>query len=144
MGAPAVDVSKHTLTAAQHKQMQDPHTDSRWAGIKWTVYRGIAYDITAFIPRHPGGEWLVNLAVGRDCTALFESYHLRHDIALQAFGKLPQLEGFPVDAVPRAPYPADSKLYSGMTRPGLACVGVACLPCACLAVLLLRGAAVEG
>lgn len=95
-------------------QQQDPATDKRWAGIKWTIYRGKAYDITNFIARHPGGEWLVNLAIGRDCTALFESYHLRHDVAVQAFNKLPVLEGFPVDAVERAPYPADSKLYTGV------------------------------
>lgn len=103
--------------AAAQEQVQDVHSDPRWAGIKWTIYRGIAYDITSFIPRHPGGEWLVNLAVGRDCTALFESYHLRHDIALQAFGKLPQLADFPVHAVARAPYPGDSKLYSGRGTP---------------------------
>jgi fatty acid desaturase (delta-4 desaturase) len=113
MVATPVAASKLAPAAAQEQQLRDVHTDPRWAGIKWTIYRGVAYDITAFIPRHPGGEWLVNLAVGRDCTALFESYHLRHDVALQAFNKLPQLEGFPVDAVPRAPYPADSKLYSG-------------------------------
>lgn len=43
--------------------------------------------------------------------ALFESYHLRHDIAVQTFNKLPVLEDFPVDAVPQAPYPGDSQLY---------------------------------
>lgn len=102
--------------AAAQEQVQDVHSDPRWAGIKWAIYRGIAYDITSFIPRHPGGEWLVNLAVGRDCTALFESYHLRHDIALQAFGKLPQLADFPVHAVARAPYPGDSKLYSDIKQ----------------------------
>eukprot|EP00882_Tetradesmus_deserticola_P023525 GHRQ01025604.1.p1 GENE.GHRQ01025604.1~~GHRQ01025604.1.p1 ORF type:complete len:129 (+),score=38.95 GHRQ01025604.1:251-637(+) len=121
MGAPALAAGKREPTAAQQAKPLDPHSDPQWAGIKWTIYRGIAYDITAFIPRHPGGEWLVNLAVGRDCTALFESYHLRHDIALQAFGKLPQLNDFPVDAVPRAPYPADSRLYSGEGRRRPAC-----------------------
>eukprot|EP00775_Hariotina_reticulata_P000074 gene74-222_t len=89
----------------------DPNIDARWSSIKWTVYRGKAYDITDFIPRHPGGEWLVNLAIGRDCTALFESYHLRQELAVQAFNKMPVLEDFPVAAVPRAPYPGDSELY---------------------------------
>lgn len=67
------------------------------------MYRGKAYDLASFIPHHPGGEWLINLAVGRDATALFESYHLRCDTAAAVFGKLPVLEGFPVDSVPRAP-----------------------------------------
>ena len=89
-----------------------PNEDPRWKGLKWTVYRGVAYDITDFIQRHPGGSWLITLAVGRDCTALFESYHLRHDTAIATFKKLPVLEDFPVDMIPRAPYPNDSKLYS--------------------------------
>jgi cytochrome b involved in lipid metabolism len=44
------------------------------------VYRGTAYDLTAFVDRHPAGSWLINLALGRDCTALFESYHLRPEV----------------------------------------------------------------
>lgn len=46
----------------------DPKADPRLDKIKWTVYRGKAYDITDFVDRHPGGQWLINLAVGRDCT----------------------------------------------------------------------------
>ncbi|KIZ05268.1 inoleoyl-CoA desaturase [Monoraphidium neglectum] len=77
--------------------------------------------------RHPGGQWLINLAVGRDATggltsphiaarishpaALFESYHLRHDVAAAVFQKLPVLNGFPVNSVPQAPRPNDSQLY---------------------------------
>lgn len=39
--------------------LQDP----KWCDTKWTVYRGVAYDLTEFLERHPGGNWLVNLAV---------------------------------------------------------------------------------
>jgi len=70
-------------------------------GVQWTVYRGVAYDLTSFIDRHPAGNWLINLGVGRDCTALFESYHLRPEVAVAHLKRLPVLEGFPVDAVPR-------------------------------------------
>jgi cytochrome b involved in lipid metabolism len=28
----------------------------------------VAYDITDFADRHPGGRWLINLAIGRDAT----------------------------------------------------------------------------
>ena len=50
--------------------------------VQWTVYRGVAYDLTAFIDAHPAGNWLIQLGLGRDCTALFESYHLRPEVRL--------------------------------------------------------------
>jgi len=90
----------------------DPWSDAKWAGMKWTVYRGVAYDLTAFIDRHPAGSWLINLAIGRDCTALFESYHLRPDVAVAHLRRLPALPDFPVAAVPKMPYPNDSELYN--------------------------------
>jgi Cytochrome b5-like Heme/Steroid binding domain len=46
----------------------DPWEDDKWTRYKWTVYRGVAYDLTSFIERHPAGSWLINLAIGRDCT----------------------------------------------------------------------------
>ena len=51
-----------------------------------------------------------NLAIGRDCTAPIESYHLRPEVSTARFNKLPVLEDFPVTAVPRAPRPNDSPL----------------------------------
>lgn len=36
----------------------------------WTVVRGYVYDITKFIPNHPGGKEIVK-ACGKDGTALF-------------------------------------------------------------------------
>ncbi len=152
--------------------------DEEWSSLKWTVFRGVAYDLTDFIPRHPAGAllascaraalaraaraglaqapglsssvllrealrqahacwgaathglgqaagapcrlrgshalhmagpgsgarvrvgccnptlpyragaWLVKLAVGRDCTALFESYHLRPEVRPRRLGKI--------------------------------------------------------
>jgi acyl-lipid (7-3)-desaturase (Delta-4 desaturase) len=92
-------------------ELEDPWEDSKWTQYKWTVYRGVAYDLTSFMDRHPAGSWLLNLSLGRDCTALFESYHLRPDVAVARLARLPKLEGFPVDAVPVAPRPNDSALY---------------------------------
>jgi cytochrome b involved in lipid metabolism len=37
--------------------------DSKWSDVQWTVYRGKAYDLTAFLKSHPGGNWLINLAL---------------------------------------------------------------------------------
>lgn len=76
------------------------------------MVRGVAYDMTPYLDRHPGGRWLLNLAIKRDATALFESYHLRPDVAMAQLKRLPILHGFPVDAVPRSPYPNDSELYN--------------------------------
>ena len=92
-------------------ELSDPWEDAKWTQYKWTIYRGEAYDLTSFMDRHPAGSWLLNLALGRDCTALFESYHLRPDISVARLRRLPKLEGFPVDAVPVSPRPSDSELY---------------------------------
>ena len=76
------------------------------------MYRGVAYDLTAFIDNHPAGSWLINLSLGRDCTALFESYHLRPAVAVARLKSLPTIPDFPVAAVPEAPRPNDSDLYN--------------------------------
>ena len=40
----------------------------------WTVVHNKVYDITSYIPHHPGGE-IVKFCAGRDGTDLMESYH---------------------------------------------------------------------
>jgi len=162
---PALIMCSQVPACAAHACADEP-----WSSLKWTVFRGVAYDLTDFIPRHPAGAllascaraaltraaraglaqgsgpassvllrddlrqahacrgaathglgqdagapcrlrgshalriagpgsgarvrvgcynptlpngagaWLVKLAVGRDCTALFESYHLRPEV----------------------------------------------------------------
>ncbi|GLC37938.1 hypothetical protein PLESTF_000608400 [Pleodorina starrii] len=106
--APAADAPPKTSVPSGG----DPWEDEKWSKLKWTVYRGVAYDLTPYMDRHPGGRWLLNLAVGRDATALFESYHLRPEVAVAHLKRLPVLEGFPVEAVPRSPRPNDSELYN--------------------------------
>jgi acyl-lipid (7-3)-desaturase (Delta-4 desaturase) len=113
-GSPISKEQLARLEAAAAAPPSDPWSDPKWQRHKWTVYRGQAYDLTSFMKRHPAGSWLLNLAVGRDCTALFESYHLRPEVAAARLGMLPKLEGFPVDAIPRAPYPNDSELYNAI------------------------------
>lgn len=107
------ELGREELTTNNVRELtnEDPWNDEKWSKYKWTIYRGTAYDMTPYLARHPGGRWLLNLAVGRDCTALFESYHLRPDVAVKMLQRLTVLEDFPVDAVPRAPYPNDSELY---------------------------------
>ena len=92
----------------------DPWNDPKWADVKWTVYRDVAYDLKPFLDKHPGGNWLLNLSIGRDCTALIESYHLRPEVSSAKFRQLPVLEDFPVDAVPKSPRPNDSPIYNSI------------------------------
>lgn len=94
----------------------DPWRDEPWASKKWTVYRGEAFDLTDYLARgtHPGGDFLLRLAIGRDSTGLFESYHLRPEVAVAHLKRLPKLEGFPIDAVPVSPRPNDSELYNSI------------------------------
>merc|ERR1719456_371329 len=56
---------------------------------RYCLIRGKAYDITDF--QHPGGFHMIDLAVGRDATVLFESSHMRLELATKALESLPQL-----------------------------------------------------
>jgi len=40
----------------------------------WTI-RGVRYDLTDYVRHHPGGREAIMLGHGRECTALFQSYH---------------------------------------------------------------------
>jgi len=41
----------------------------------WVAIDGKVYDVTSWIPKHPGGEDVLTLTAGRDITNMFESYH---------------------------------------------------------------------
>jgi len=41
----------------------------------WVAVDGRVYDVTSWIPKHPGGSDVLSLAAGRDITNMFESYH---------------------------------------------------------------------
>lgn len=47
----------------------------------WTVIHGAVYDLSDWVPTHPGGS-IIMLAAGTDCTVMFEQYHLRSQAAL--------------------------------------------------------------
>merc|ERR1719440_1578563 len=83
---------------------------------RYLVIQNKAYDITGF--DHPGGSHMIDLAVGRDGTVMFESAHLRNEVALKALAKLPS---YTVDEIEKKRYefgrretwptPGQSKLY---------------------------------
>lgn len=41
----------------------------------WTVINGKVFNLTPYIPFHPGGENILKAVAGRDGTALFMKYH---------------------------------------------------------------------
>lgn len=83
---------------------------------RYLVIQNKAYDITGF--DHPGGAHMIDLAVGRDATVMFESAHLRTDVALKALSKLPsytvediEKKGYEFGRKETWPTPSKSKLY---------------------------------
>ncbi|KAL3153887.1 hypothetical protein ABBQ32_013456 [Trebouxia sp. C0010 RCD-2024] len=40
----------------------------------WVIIQDKVYNVTAWVPRHPGGA-LIYINAGKDCTQLFDSYH---------------------------------------------------------------------
>jgi cytochrome b involved in lipid metabolism len=42
----------------------------------WVIVHGKVYDVTEYVPRHPGGA-MIYVKAGGDCTQLFDSYHTK-------------------------------------------------------------------
>jgi cytochrome b involved in lipid metabolism len=40
----------------------------------WLLVHGRIYDVTAWVPQHPGGA-LIYVKAGGDCSQLFDAYH---------------------------------------------------------------------
>lgn len=47
----------------------------------WTAYQGKVYNITQYIPYHPGGKKKLMLGAGNDCTEIFDKFHRWVNIA---------------------------------------------------------------
>jgi cytochrome-b5 reductase len=50
---------------AEHKTPEDA----------WVILRGKVYNLTPYMPFHPGGKAILLSTAGKDCTALFDKYH---------------------------------------------------------------------
>ena len=62
-GGPPRPISKEEL--AQHKSEFDC----------WTAFQGKVYNVTQYLPYHPGGSKILLKSGGRDCTKEFLKYH---------------------------------------------------------------------
>lgn len=64
--------------AAVAAAMQQPPSQQASAPCEadlWIIH-GEAYDLRAYVRQHPGGPDAISLGQGRDCTELFEQYHV--------------------------------------------------------------------
>ena len=52
----------------------------------WTVFRGKVYQLSPYVPYHPGGAEMLRAAAGKDCTALFEQVRSCGCVALASCG----------------------------------------------------------
>lgn len=41
----------------------------------WTVVKGKVYNLSPYMKYHPGGADILKIALGKDCTKLFNKYH---------------------------------------------------------------------
>ena len=57
--------------------------------MKPTLINGTFYDLSDFEKKHPGGNYLLSMAIGRDATIMFESHHIRNNIAESVLKTLP-------------------------------------------------------
>jgi len=73
------DTSTTTTTTTNEKKTTTATTIRKESSLPtksslWQVH-GRYYDLSEFVKSHPGGIEAIELGRGRDCTALFESYH---------------------------------------------------------------------
>ena len=71
-------ITKSVIQQDDKKQAKDERM--------WLIH-GQEYDLSDFVDRHPGGKESILLGRGRDCTAMFESYHAftnQHRCVVQA------------------------------------------------------------
>lgn len=56
-----------------HAQNQDRKSGS--AKEVWVVVKDVVYDVTDFVPKHPGGAYTIEMSAGQDITYLMETSH---------------------------------------------------------------------
>ncbi|CAH0483087.1 unnamed protein product [Peronospora belbahrii] len=93
----ATTVTADTFTSSYTWQDVAKHNTAKSA---WVIVRGVVYDVTEWVDRHPGGRELVLLHSGRECTDTFNSYHPFSNranviLAKYAIGKLVGGSEFP-------------------------------------------------
>lgn len=45
----------------------------------WVIVHGNVYNVTEYVPRHPGGA-MIYVKAGGDCSQLFDAYHIKSHV----------------------------------------------------------------
>jgi len=113
-------ISVAELCSPQANEGQEEDKVVAWKQ-RFIAIRGHAYDITEF--EHPGGAHMMDLAVGRDATVMFESYHVRQGVANKLLESLPKLsieelekKGYDFGKKETWPTPEQSKFYQNIKK----------------------------
>jgi fatty acid desaturase (delta-4 desaturase) len=103
------------------KNMKDVKSIDINSKKRYVVIRDTAYDITNF--NHPGGAHMIDLCVGRDATVMFESAHVRLEIATKSLAYLTPVsreslekEGYDFGPKETWPTPTKSELYETIRK----------------------------
>lgn len=86
----------------------------------WTLY-GQKLDLERFLKFHPGGDIALLLGADKDCTLLFEQYHIRNDYHIGKLQAFVDLQGNPPDSNPLAipePDPFQRDLLAAVRKMG--------------------------
>ena len=65
---PKLDMNKQKISPAEVAKHNKPDDC-------WVVINGYVYDLTRFLPNHPGGQDVIKFNAGKDVTAIFEPLH---------------------------------------------------------------------
>ncbi|KAM9998133.1 hypothetical protein ACTFIY_007767 [Dictyostelium cf. discoideum] len=79
----------------------------------WIIVDGKVYNITKWVPLHPGGEDILLLSAGRDATNLFESYHPMTD---KHYSLIKQYEIGYISSYEHPKYVEKSEFYSTLKQ----------------------------
>jgi len=108
------------MCSSQPADEEEKQKEVEWKQ-RYVVIRGEAYDITEW--NHPGGAHMIDLAVGRDATVMYESAHIRMDVANKSLAALPKLsieevekKGYFFGRRETWPTPSESKLYETIRK----------------------------
>nr|prf cytochrome b2 1-103 [Saccharomycetales] len=85
---PKLDMNKQKISPAEVAKHNKPDDC-------WVVINGYVYDLTRFLPNHPGGQDVIKFNAGKDVTAIFEPLHAPNviDKYIAPEKKLGPLEG---------------------------------------------------
>jgi fatty acid desaturase (delta-4 desaturase) len=113
-------ITCYTFCHQEDSKEEQEQKETAWKQ-RFIVIQGNAYDVTNF--NHPGGVQMVDLGVGRDATVMFESAHLRIEVAQKALAALPkfsleemQKKGFDFGRKETWPTPSESSLYQTLRK----------------------------